>query len=518
MKRCPECQHTYTDETVRFCRLDGISLVNDSEFSETQILPAVRQSAELPTQLLQNTPSIAVLPFSNMSADAENEYFCDGLAEELLNALAKIEKLKVAARTSAFSFKGKNSNANEIGKILGVNTILEGSVRKSGNRLRITVQLINAADGYHLWSERYDREMKDIFDVQDEITLAVVDALKVKLFREEKAAVLKRYTDNTEAYEAYLKGLYYNNKYTGEGWLKAVEYFDTATQIDSDYALPYGAKATSQHYLYFYAVYPPDKIVPQWRETINRALELNEDLSEAHLSLGNFYFYYERDWEKAEREFKRAVELNPRNPVRHLYGLFLAAAGRFDEAIREGEIALELDPLSLLNNLNVGWIYWLASRFDDALRQVERMIEIEPNFFGAYWQMGTVQMSKGQFEESVKSLKKSVALGGTLHVLSPLAAAYGRAGRRDEAFAIIDQLLEIRKNSYVTAYSIARVYAGLNDTDKTYEWLEKALEERNGELVYLNVISSEPNGLLWGKDFRTDSRFQNLMQRVGLTL
>src|SRR2546426_100115 len=205
MKRCPTCNRVEMDETLKFCRLDGTLLVAASESeSATMALHASRPSEEITTGRLRVTPSIAVLPFANMSTDPENEYFCDGLAEELLNALAKIENLKVAARTSSFSFKAKNANVDEIGRALHVNNVLEGSVRKSGNRLRITVQLINATDGYHLWSERYDREMKDIFDVQDEITLAVVDALKVKLLGEEKAVVLKRYIENTEAYELYL--------------------------------------------------------------------------------------------------------------------------------------------------------------------------------------------------------------------------------------------------------------------------------------------------------------------------
>src|SRR5437016_13136401 len=255
MKRCPHCNRVETEDTLKFCRTDGTLLVAAAEpESATMALPASRPSEEITTGRLRVTPSIAVLPFTNMSADPEKEYFCDGLAEELLNALAKIEELKVAARTSAFSFKGKTANVSDIGSTLGVRTVLEGSVRKSGNRLRITVQLISAADGYHLWSERYDREMKDIFDVQDEITLAVVDALKVKLLGEEKAVVLRRHIENPEAYELYLKGRYYNNKHTIEDWLKGIEYFEKAIEIEQEDAPAYAQIGPSYITLSFFEI------------------------------------------------------------------------------------------------------------------------------------------------------------------------------------------------------------------------------------------------------------------------
>src|SRR5712692_1187642 len=425
-----------------------------------------------PSFVAEKVNSIAVLPFTNMSADQENEYFCDGLAEELLNALAKIENLKVAARTSAFSFKGKSASISEIGNTLGVKTVLEGSVRKSGNRLRITVQLINAADGYHLWSERYDREMKDIFDVQDEITLAVVDALKVKLLGEEKAVVLKRYIENTEAYELYLKGRYYYNKHTTEDWLKGIEYFEKAVEIEPEYAPAYAQIGVTYVALSFFGLFPPHQTLPKGTAVVTRALEIDDQLAEAHAALANILFYYDWDWAKAEREFKRAAELNPNDAnTRWRLGLLLVSRERFAEAIKAARRAIELDPLSLLANLYAGFIYLLADRPDDALKQVARMIEIEPNFHGAYWLKGGVYLGQEKPKEAVEALEKSMTLGGTPIVKSYLGCAYGLLGKRDEALGVLNELLETRERQYTTAFNIARVYNGLGEIDSACAWL-----------------------------------------------
>jgi serine/threonine protein kinase/Tfp pilus assembly protein PilF len=461
--------------------------------------------------------SIAVLPFANMSNDTENEYFCDGLAEELLNALAKIEDLKVAARTSAFSFKGKHTNVSEIGHALSVKTVLEGSVRKSGSRVRITVQLISAADGYHLWSERYDREMQDIFDVQDEITQAIVDALKLKLFGKEKALVMKRYTDNTEAYELFLKGRYYFNKHAGGGWLKALEYFEQAIEKEPEYAPAYAWISISLTHAWYFGVLSSDEAVPKSKAAANRAREIDNDLAEAHSALGNIHFYNEWDWQKAEHAYKRAIEINPNSADAGMwYGLFLTSRERFDEAINEGSRTVELDPLSLFLNLNVGWIYLFADRLGDTLAQVRRMIEIEPNFNGAYWQLGMVHLLKGRYEEAREEYRKAVALGSYPTTLSILGVACARLGKRDEAFDVLNQLLEMKQQQPVAAFDIARVYGGLDENDKTFEWLEKAVAERNGELVFLNLETKIGTGDMFGKDIRRDPRFQVILRRIGV--
>lgn len=518
MKRCPICRYGYADEIVKFCRYDGAPLIGDSPTSDspdTLILPAPPRSAETRTQLLQDTPSIAVLPFVHMSADADNEYFCDGLAEELLNALAQVEGLKVAARTSAFSFKDKNVEVGEVGKALRVRTVLEGSVRRAGSRLRITVQLVNVADGYHLWSERYDREMKDIFDVQDEITLAVVEALKVKLLGEEKSAVLRRHTDDPEAYELYLKGRYYLHKHTPEGWQRALEFFDQAIEKEPEYAPAHAGKANGLALLLYYSDAPPQEAIRKWEAAANRALASDGGLAEARLAKAGIHFYHEWDWAAAEREYKQAIRLSPSSAdARQYYALFLASRGRFGQAIGEGRKALELDPLSLPTNLNVGWTYWFANQWEDTLAQGRKLAELEPNYFGAHWLLGALYWAQGNYEEAIRAHQKSLSLNRNLVALGMLGALYGIVGKRDEAQGVLSQLLEMRERQNV-AFHIARVYSGLGVNDKALEWLERAVAKRNMELVFLETETKVGAGGVTGKSI-TDPRITELLRRAGL--
>ncbi len=407
---------------------------------------------EHPKSILENHKSVAVLPFTNMSADEENEYFCDGLAEELLNALSKIDDLKVAARTSAFSFKGKNVNVSEIGERLGVTNVLEGSVRKSGNRLRISVQLVNASDGFQLWSERYDREMQDIFELQDEITLSVTNALKVRLLGKDRDVVLKRYTDDPEVYELFLKGRYYYYKYSAEGWRRAIEFFEKAIEKEPNYAPAYAGVNSSLGFLWFLGFIPAEQAVPQMNAAATKALEIDENLGEAHLSQAMISFFYDWQWQKAEQEFKRAIALDPNNAEAFsFYSMFLGFEERFDEAIDQGERALAIDPLSMLINMNVGWTYFSAGLFDKTLDQAGKMIDVEPDFYGSYWLRGAIYLSEGEYDNAVNELKKAVSLGGRQIVLADLGGAYGLAGRTDEAKAILGQLLEMRQREYVPA-------------------------------------------------------------------
>jgi TolB-like protein len=430
--------------------------------------------------------SLAVLPFANMSADVDNEHFCDGLAEELLNALSKIDALKVAARTSAFAFKGKTVDVGTIARTLGVTSVLDGSIRRSGNRLRISVQLVNAADGYQMWSERYDRELRDVFELQDEITLAVVAALKLRLFGDERAAVLKRYTDNAEAYELFLKGRHHAYKYTAQGWQRAIEFFEKAIALEPDYALAYAGIALSRACQWFFGILAAERVIPQCKAGSAQALAIDESLADAYLSLSIVTFYYDWDWRGAERSFIRSIELNPNNgEALSNYALFLVFEGRVDEAMAVSRQALALDPLAPLINMHVGWTYFAAGRPAEASRQAAKMIENDPDFYGAYWLQGAIHLSAGEYQAAVGHLRRAVALGGRLVVAADCASACSLAGATGEATATLDRLLDLRRQHYVPAICLARIYCRLGNTTAAIEWLETAFAERNGEMVFL---------------------------------
>jgi adenylate cyclase len=526
MRRCPLCNQTYNDRTLKFCRVDGEPLSADiSEPPDTD--PTVDlsiysdsyettrwQSVNLPS--ISNAPSIAVLPFVNMSADQDNDYFCDGLAEEILNALAHVDGLKVAARTSAFFFKGKDVKIGDVGASLKVSTVLEGSVRKHGNRLRVTAQLINVADGYHLWSERYDREMEDVFEIQDQITVTIVEALKPKLLGVRVTTPLRRPPSSTDAYVAYLKGRYQLSKFSVDGFTKAIECFDEATARDENYAPAYAGMAHARSALWYYGVLSPEEIIPKWKAAAERALEIDPNLVEAHASLGNIQFYHDWDFKAAEKSFLRALELNPNNADAHwFYGLFLASRGEFDEAVCRGKRAVELDPLSIMTNIQVGWICWLSNRMDEAVSYGQRVVEINPSAFGAYWLLASSYLCKAMTSESFEAHQKSLSLGGGSIVLSSLGRSYGVCGKREEALKIVARLVELKKQRYVPSLDIARVYLGLNDNDRAFEWLERAFEERNGELVFLKLIATI-DALPSEHDVRKDPRYGALIKRIGI--
>ena len=452
--------------------------------------------------------SIAVLPFTNMSADDENEYFCDGLAEELLNALAKIEDLKVAARTSSFSFKNKNADASQIGKALHVKTILEGSVRKSGNRLRITAQLINAADGYHLWSERYDREMKDIFDVQDEITLAVVDALKVKLFGEEQGAVLKRHTRNPEAHEFYLRGLFYFNRFTPDDFQKASESFRRAIAIDPRYASAYAGLADAYTELSFFSS-SPSETMPKAREAANKALELDDRLGEAHNSLAIIKMYFDWDYAGAEQEFKRAIALNPGSALIHMwYGWYLGLMGRFDESFKEMQGAQELDPLSAANNSGIGIVFHWSRQPERAIEQFRKVLELNPNYPIARSFLAEAYEQKGDFVSAIATIEKIQQAETDPLTLSTVGYVYAKSGDRHKALEILNEFVKRSNQEYVPAVHFAQIYAGLGDNEQALAWLDKACNERSVWIPFLKVdLKFDP--------LRSNPRFQELLKKVG---
>ena len=496
-------------------RKAGIEM--DDGKQERVVAPSPTQTVSLSHSSGSLIKSIAVLPFQNLSVDPEQEFFADGITEEILNALAQIKELKVAGRSSSFSFKGRNEDLRSVGAKLNVTSILEGTLRRSGDRLRITAQLIDAVSGYQLWSERYDRVLENIFDVQDEIALAVVDALKLKLFGDAKEVVVKRYTDDVEVHELFLKGRYYSYKYTAEGWTRAVEFFEKVIEKHPDHAPAHAGKAAALGCLWFFGLSPAAETVPRFRSAATKAIELDGNSGSAHLSLGMVNFFHDWEWEKAEQEFKQAILLNPKDAeALSYYAMFLGFVDRFDEAMALARRALEVDPLSLLINMNVGWTYFSAGLTNEAIDQARKMTEIEPGFFGAYWLKGATCLENGDYEEAIEQLTKAVSLGGHPIVLADLGAASALAGKKETAETILDQLLEMRRRSYVPAICLARVYSRLGELEKTIQWLESAFEERNGELVF---FESEITSAAKGDSLHSlgqDPRVMRLLERMKL--
>ncbi|HZI86079.1 MAG TPA: tetratricopeptide repeat protein, partial [Pyrinomonadaceae bacterium] len=455
---------------------------------------------------IRDSPSIAVLPFVNISNDPDNDYFCDGLAEELLNALSKIDDLKVAARTSAFSFKGKNANVSEIGEKLSVKNVLEGSVRRSGNRVRITTQLISAADGYHLWSERYDREMKDIFDVQDEITVAVVEALKIKLLGAVKAVVLKRHTSNPEAYEFYLRGLSYFSRFTPDGFQKAIDSFNSAVAIDPRYASAYAGLADAYAEMAFFSF--SSEWMPKAKEAVKKALELDDALGEAHNSLAILKMYYDWDYAGAEQEFKRAVDLNPGSALIHnWYGWYLGLMGRFDESIQWLRRAQELDPLSESINSGLGIVFYWSGQSERAIEQFQKVLELNPTYALACSFLAEAYEQKSDFVSAIATAEKLEQAANDPLTLSSVAYVYAKSGERQKALEILNELNKRSDQQQVPAFTFAQIYAGLGDNEQAFAWLDKAYNERSVWLSFLKV-DRKFDGL------RPDPRYQELLRKM----
>ena len=471
--------------------------------------PFAAGGQEATTQLQQH-PSIAVLPFANIGDDLENEYFCTGLAEDLLGALAKVEGLKVAARTSSFSFKGRVTDVSTIGKVLKVNTVLDGSVRKYGNRLRITIQLISTADGHQLWSERYDRRLEDVFELLDEITRSVVGELKLKLFAQ---ATPKRHTPDVRAYELYLKGRHLWGKRPQPGLVAALEYFRRAIETDPAFAPAHAGLADAYAVLGSWeaGMLPPKEAAPKARSAALKALEIDDGLAEAHTSLAYVSLHYDWDWPAAERGFKRALELSPSYVhAHHWYGHYCMAMGRAEEALSAGLRALELDPLDHIINVHMAWHYWLAREPERALEQCAATMEVEPGSPWAHYFAGLTYEQKGMHDEAVREFR---AAGGLSSITSTATAgmghACGLAGRLDQADKVLSKLKRRLADGYVPSYDLAVVYIGLGQGDEALTWLERAYEERSSWMSYLNV---EPRL----DPLRAEDRFTALVRNVGL--
>jgi TolB-like protein/Tfp pilus assembly protein PilF len=497
------------EHLIEGLRKAGLEIVDDKDAAKVDVQPVPSAQTKSTDS---SAPSIAVLPFVNISNDPDNDYFCDGLAEELLNALAKIGDLKVAARTSAFSFKGKNVSVAVIGKTLGVKTVLEGSVRYSAGRVRVAAQLVNIADGYQIWSERYDRELRDVFDIQDEISRAIIDALKVKLLSTERAAVFKRYTENAEAYQLYLKGRYHYAKRTKEDMLKGIAYFRQAIELDSQFALAHAMIAQSFASMPVYPYLSPKEANPQVKAAVGRALELDPNLAAAHVTLAYSLATYDWDWPAVEHHFKQAIAIEPNNDAVHLrYGqVYLGPLGHHEQAIAALERSVKLDPLSLFNNAMLAVGYMHGRQFKKAVEQAERMHDLEPSFDLGRYVLALTYNTNGMYEKAIALLEKPLNADqiNQNHVWM-LGYAYAHARKETEARQVIETFKTLAQKEYVLSYAVASIYAALGEKDLAFTELERAFVDHDWNLHRLNVDSlMDP--------LRHDPRFDDLAKRLGL--
>lgn len=455
--------------------------------------------------------SIAVLPFVNMSNDSEQEFFSDGITEEIINSLFGLKDLKVAGRTSSFQFKGKNLDLREIGDQLGVNTILEGSVRKQGNRLRITAQLINVHDGFHYWSQRYDREMDDIFAIQDEIALSITEQLKIKLLDADIEKITKVATRNTEAYECYLKGRFYTNR-RGSSILTGLSYFKQAITLDDTYALAYAGYADANIYSAGYSFLPGIQVMNIAREAADKSIALDPSLGESYSALANCYLCCGWDWGNARKSFLKAMELNPNYvQARSLYGMLYLAwiEGNFAEAEKQGLLAIQMEPLSTIDLADLAWTLHTAGRFTDALVYAEKAIEIDSNTFLGQRIAGLCYLALGRYEEAINTFRFLIQISNRhQHAINSLIWTYCSQGNFDAAGELITELETRSKTEYVAGAYFGLSLAYFGRVDEALVYLEKAYSEIDPMLASCNRSPYVPSVL------RNDARFKDIMGRM----
>jgi len=477
------------------------------------VYKSVSDNVETHPEVSSHDKSIAILPFANMSNDPEQEYFSDGMSEEIINKLSQIEDLRVIARTSAFAFKGKDEDMREIGRKLNVAHLLEGSVRKAGNRIRITAQLISVNDGSHLWSQSYDREMEDantIFAIQDEISLSIVDHLKVNLLGKEKTAIVKRYTEDFEAYNLYLKGRNSAQMITTEALEKAIEYYKQSLQIDPNYPPAYAGLAVAYGYMSYWGNIPPKEAYPIAKEYVKKALELDNTLAIGHVSLGFINMVYDYDYKAAEQELKLGLHLNPSSAIGHMYySFYLTLTENHNEAIKEAKLAVELDPLSNYYNAQLGQSYNYAGQYDRAITELQKTISMFPNYFLPHFHIGGAYSAKSMFQEAIRHYEQAVDFSGGNHVaVSALAFAYFGNGELEKGEKLFESLELRSKNEYIPKFIFAQYNGFKGNLDLAYEWLEQAVDEHDSFIPWI-IISPEIKANI------NDPRYMELMTKAG---
>jgi TolB-like protein/DNA-binding winged helix-turn-helix (wHTH) protein/Tfp pilus assembly protein PilF len=454
--------------------------------------------------------SLVVLPLANLSGDPDEEYFVEGMADALRQHLEVISALRVISRTSSMYYRGSSKPLPEIARQLNADAVVEGSVLRSGNRVRINVELIRTASDTHVWGGSYDRDLKDIFVLQAEVAQKIADEIRATLSPPDRARLARRHTPDPDAYLAYSKGRFFWNRRTEVDLKRAIGYFQQAIEKDPNYALAYDGLADCWLPLGWYAYMAPAETFPYARVAVMKALALDDSLAEAHTSLAFVTLYYDRDWADAEREFRRAIELNPNYANgHHWYAEFLSLVGRHAEAIAESERARELDPLSNIINTWVGSRYFFARQYDKAIEQYRNAVEMDPGFVPVHLVLGDALEQKHMYQEAITELEKAVSLsGGSPVYMASLAHAYGVAGRRGQAKKLFDDLRNLSKRRYVSSYDLALASLGIGETNRAFALLARAVEERSPRAAFLGV-DPRFDGL------RSDARFKELMIRIG---
>src|SRR5579862_1626660 len=455
--------------------------------------------------------SLAVIPFENLTRDPENDYLSDGIPGSLINILAMVPRLRVIAQSTVFRYKGRRIDPQAVGRELNVRAVLTGRMMQSGGSLRIGTELVDVATGTQLWGAQFDRKPGDIFAVQDEISNEISEKLRLQLTRAEKRRLSKRHTQDAEAYQLYLKGRHHWNQWTEEGFYKAIGYFQQAVERDPSYALAYAGVADSYVLLGWNSYLPPKDAFPKAKAAATAALQFDPDLGEAHTPLAAVLWLHDWMWTEAQEEFRHSLALNPSYPTaNHWHAEFVMTMGRQSEAIGKMKESQDLDPLSLIINVAIGWAYYMGRRYNEALEQLLRTIELDPHYPVTHWILGLLYRITGRFDSAIIAGEQGVNMSGGSPVMrAALAQTYGMSGRAKEAQHLLDDLKKLATERYVASYFFAGIHIGLGEHDRAIECLEKSYEEHSHWLLYLHLDPSMDA-------LRDHARFQDLLRRIGL--
>ena len=470
---------------------------------EIGFAPALAESEEAPID------SLAVLPTGSLEKDPNVEYLSDGITESIIDLLSRIPNLRVLARSTVFRFKEKQIDPQEVGRLLNVRAVMMIRVMRLGDKLIIRSELVKVSDGSQLWGEQYNRSPSDILAIQEEIARAITESLKFKLTSSDHISLARHPTENIEAYNLYLRGRYFWNKYSKEWVLKAIEVFQEAIQIDSDYALAYCGLADA-YFRLSNVHFPPREVMPKAKEAALRAVEIDDNLAEAHSSLGLVKVYYDHDWIGAEAEFRKALKLDPNLVSAHQrYGTYLTFMGRFEESIRHYETALDLDPFSLQINMNLATTYYLRGEYDRAINHLNKTSELEPNYMPTHFVLGSAYVQQGRLEEAIEQFQFIYKMDEEAYIaLGFMGYAHALNGQRAEAETLLSILQDIADRKYISPYSLLLIHLGIGPLERVFQLLEQLYEERNDWLVWLKVSPEL-------KNLRNDPRFQDLLRRIG---